>query len=146
MVMAATSAFAGEFLYSVIVNKTDGTKVEYQFADKPVATLEGDNMKMTCGGESVLYPFASIENLTFDKRSGVDGVTVDGNVAFGLTREALEASGLQEGTLVNIYDVSGALRASGAAGVDGSVSVSLDGLGSGVYVVKAGNNSFKFVR
>lgn len=146
----ATSASAFEYLYSVEVNKTDGTKVAYKFSQNPVVTVEGDDMKMTYDGgtQSVLYPFAEVVNLTFSKteNSGVDNVGVDGTVSFAVTRDALEATGLAEGTAVTIYDTAGAMRAQGNADADGSLTLPLGSLGQGVYVVKAGNNSFKFIR
>lgn len=147
MIAAATSAFAAEYVYSVIVNKTDGSKVEYKFSENPVATIEGDNMKMTYEGGAVLYPFAEIVNLTFEKEeSGVSNVADSVGISFAVTKERLEASGLESGTTVSVYDASGQLVAGGTAGADGTVTISIASLGSGVHVVSAGRETFKFVR
>lgn len=124
--------------------------MEYKFADSPVASIEGDDLKISFpySGETVLHAIADITNLTFDKVevNGIEGIFTKGSVTFGLTRDLLETAGHPAGTTLRIYDMAGTLHAEATCDADGSASVSIASLGQGVYLVKAGNNSFKFIR
>lgn len=146
-----TSA-AAVYTHTLVINKSDGTKVEYKFEDIPVAEILGDELKITVGltGESVIHPIVGMVNMTFDKQElggiGLVPVGDPGAVSFGISREALDVAGLAAGCDVMIYDVAGVLVAVGKAGVDGSVSVPLSGLGNGIYIVSAGKATFKFTR
>ena len=146
----AFGASAVDYTHTLIINKTDGTKVEYKFADVPVATLEGDDLKieLLTTSENVLYPIADIVNFTFEKElSGVDNISSDeGRGSFGITREALDVSGLASDTEISIYNAAGMLCVKAVCGDNGTVSVDISTLDKGVYVVNAGNNIFKFIR
>ncbi len=148
-----TSAFgvqATEYSNSLLVNKTDGSTVEYRFADVPVATIEGDDLKIEVlmTRESVLYPMNEIKNLTFKKEvSGVEGIVADGNhVMFGLSGDILEAAGLEAGTEIAIFDLGGVMRISAKADADGCATIKVSDLGQGVFLVKGGKHMFKFIR
>lgn len=148
-IAAAFSASAYE-QYFVQVNKTDGTEVRYWFLDVPVAQIEGDDLKFTMAmtHETVLYPFAEVNNLTFGKVDlAVEGIGTDHTgVSFAITAETLEMTGAAAGCEVAVYDAAGALRARGTADAAGALSLPVGQLDKGVYLVKAGNNSFKFIR
>lgn len=156
MIAAATvlaSAFgayaAGEYTHSVLVNLKEGDNVAYKFEETPVAQIDGDNLKITLGttGQSVLYPFADVVNLTFNKEvSGVAGVNDDATATFGLSSETLEATGLTAGTEISVFDAGGALRVRGTANDNGYAAVYVGNLDKGVYLVKAGKHTFKFIR
>lgn len=148
---SAITASAVDYKHKLIVNKTDGIKVEYKFEDTPVATIEGDDLKieLVSTKESVLYPIADLANLTFEKKEydSVESVGDDASrVSFGISRETLEVSGLAAGTSVSVHDLSGMLRATGVCDASGSATLDIGSLGSGVYIVEAGNNTFKFIR
>ncbi len=136
--------------YYVQVNKTDGTQERFWFYDMPVAQLEDDNLKFTMAQthETVLYPLAEVSNLTMGcVGMGVDGVGDDfSGVSFAVTAETLVMTGAAAGCEVAVYDTAGSLRARGAADAAGSLSLPVGHLDKGVYLVKAGKNSFKFIR
>lgn len=148
---AAMAVSAADYKHKLIVNKADGTQVEYRFEDTPIATVEGDDLKIELAStrESVLYPISDLANLTFEKKEydSVEGVGDDaGRVSFGISRETLEVNGLAAGVTVSVYDLTGMLRVSGVCDATGAVSLGIGSLGSGVYLVEAGNNTFKFIR
>lgn len=136
LIAASGMAAELEYSHSVVVNLKEGNSVSYKFEDIPVATIEGDNLKIEVSAthQSVLYPFADVVNLTFDKKpaSGVSEVESQGKVYFGITADALEAGGLEPGTTVNIYDTAGALRMSGTADGTGTALIATSGLDKGV--------------
>ena len=55
-------------------------------------------------------------------------------------------TGAAAGCEVTLYDMAGALRARVAADAAGTLSLPIGHLDKGVYLVKAGKNSFKFIR
>ena len=143
------TATAAEYSHSVLINLKEGGSVAYKFEDVPVATIDGDNLKITLAmtDESVIYPFANVVNLTFEKKeSGIANVKDNASVTFGITSESLEVWGLTASTQVSIFDATGALRATGAADEAGYVTIETSNLDKGVYLVKAGAHSFKFIR
>lgn len=149
IVAMAFNALAVEYTHVLVVNKKDGTNVEYKFTDMPVVTFEGENMKITLSSDDskVYHPIEDLKNLTFALTEDRAVGSVESNsVQFGLSNEALEAFGLEEGTRVSVYDMSGRLVGDAVADAIGFASVNLTGFDKGVYAVKAGNNSFKFAR
>lgn len=145
---AAFSASALEYNHSVLINCTDGTILEYKFNDCPVAFVDGDkvNIAVAVTQEQVSIPMANITNLTFNKVSGVESVKDDARISFGITRETLDVAGLEPSARVTVYDVAGVMRVQGICGADGCVTIAIGDLDSGVYVVSAGDKSFKFIR
>lgn len=141
-------ASALDYTYSLMVNLTDGSSVEYKFADTPSAVIEGDNFKIaTLTSDAVLYPIDDIVNITLQARETGKVVTLPENtLSFGLSSTTLEAFGLQKGQKVSLYSVAGLLRAESVAAADGTATIDISGLEKGVYLVKAGDKSFKFIR
>lgn len=152
MAAVVAAAFSANALtqYYVQVNKTDGSEERFWFYDIPVAQLEDDNLKMTVTmtQEAVLYPLTEVNNLTMGHVDlGVEGVG-DGftGLSFTITNETLEMTGAPAGCEVALYDMAGTLRACGTADAAGTLSLPIGHLDKGVYLVKAGKNSFKFIR
>ncbi len=144
----AFSASALEYNHSVLVNRTDGSKLEYKFHDCPVVFVEGNNINIsvTMTQEKVVIPMADIVNLTFNKVSGVESVIDDGRIFFGITHETLEVSGLEPSARVTVYDMAGMMCVQGTCDANGCVTIAIGDLAKGIYVVNAGDKSFKFIR
>lgn len=152
VVASVFTTYADElYAYTLKVNQKNGDQMTFKFQDEPVATIEGENLKislLTVAGEDILVPISNLENLTFEKNalSGVENMKAAAGVAFALTKTALNAEGLEAGTVVSIYAIDGRIAAQGVCDATGNCSISLENVAPGVYAVKAGNNSFKFVR
>lgn len=82
--------------------------------------------------------------LSFEHRheewSGVDDASV---TAGGMSRQGdmLVFDGLPEGTAISLFDTSGKALRHAVASIE--TSIPLEGLSPGVYVVKAGDKSYK---
>lgn len=141
------AAQAVEYDYSVFVNQKNGENVEYKFEDEPVASFDGENLVMNVIEQHISYPMADIVNLTIgktEKESGVADVKADMTVF--VSRDAVTIAGLEEGETVAVYDMAGMAVVGGKTDAAGNFSASLSELPKGVYIVKAGKNSFKFIR
>lgn len=142
------------YSHTVYITKADGTTVEHAFNLLPVATFEGDNMVIdfTMTDENggtiprVTYAMNEVKNISFTKTLGVDDIAADRNVRFGLTRDLLQVAGLEPGTAVAIYSVSGITVARATADTTGEAAISISSLTPGTYVVVAGTNTFKFIK
>ncbi|MCM1006048.1 MAG: hypothetical protein NC402_07115 [Prevotella sp.] len=78
--------------------------------------------------------------------AGIDAVTSNTAANVSITDEYVKVSGLNAGAVVNIYNVTGAIVATGAADADGNAYIALEGLGNGVFVATMPGTTFKFVR
>ncbi len=144
-------SWATDYAYTLVVNLTNGDKVSYLFENSPFAMIEGDDLKITevATMQEVVFPISDLINMTFEREEIPDGIKplLDaGKVAFGLTRSTLDAYGLEPGTELFIYDADGKLMIAGNSGSSREASLDISSLEKGVYVVKAGNYSFKFIR
>lgn len=148
----AFGASAADYAYTLVLNRADGTKSNFLFSDIPIATIEGDDLNIleNITGISVIVPIADIVNFTFEKElipDGVENVSLEAaRVSFALTRESLDVKGLSESTEVLIFDAKGALCVKGSSDSNGAITLDISSLDKGVFLVKAGNNSFKFIR
>lgn len=147
----AFGAAAADYAYTLVVNKTDGSKVNFLFENTPVASFDNDNLNIleSLSGLEFSYPLSEITDMTFDKElipDGVENINLgESDVAFGLSKETIDVFGLTAGSLVNIYDLKGTLRAQGIVNADKKASLSIAGLEHGAFIVKAGNHTFKFI-
>lgn len=151
-IMAMIFAFAGSAqevnAYALQVNTKDGTTVNYEFEYNPVVTFDGDNVVIIDDytGISTTYNMVDIENFTILKPElGVEKIAVP-DLVVKVYRECISIAGLAAGASVNIFNLAGSVVASSAAGENGSVTLAIDDLGSGVFVVSMPGNSFKFIR
>lgn len=146
----AFSSLAVNYTHSLIINKHDGTDVEYKFTDQPVASFDGNNLKITLNstGQTLFHPISDVANMKFTKYedTGVESIQPSANPSFGLTKDTLEASGIEAGTQVNVFDLNGAVVAKGIADASGIATLDISALPAGVYAVAAGKHAFKFVK
>ncbi len=134
LAMCAT-ALAGAHTLTIDGVTVDKTVATITFdGDKAILTF-GDNSSESHDLESVKLDFSSTTALT-DLSVGSLSVSVG---------ESILVSGVAEGTPMQVYNLRGVLVKSQTA--DGSeCSVSLEGLESGVYIFRAGNEIVKFVK
>lgn len=134
--------------YALLVNTKDGAVVEYSFEYTPEVTFDGDEIVVIDEdmAEGMRFNMADILNLTIKKPSVGVADVAKADMTIAVTKESLSVSGLAEGAVVSIYNMSGALVASATAGNDGAVVIAVDGLGAGVFMTTMPGNSFKFIR
>lgn len=148
MAVAAVFGAAASEGYSLLVNTKDGNVVKYAFEYTPEVTFDGDEMVVIDEdlAEGMRFNIADILNLSIEKPTvGVENVT-KADLTVAVTKQSLSVSGLKEGAIVCIYNMSGARVASAVAGNDGSVTIAVDNLGSGVFAATMPGNTFKFIR
>ena len=110
-------------------------------------TVESIVTRITFEGDNVVLHFKGGESQTADMDAVVLGVEYSPTTALGVLRGTvdnyLNLAGLDEGTVVSIYDAQGKLvRTTTVREAKAVLSVST--LRSGVYVLKAGRQIVKF--
>lgn len=119
----------------------DGTA--QQATVKSIA-FSGDNVVLSLSdGTSQTVDMASVV-INFGTSTGIQGL-VKSLSGLQLVGDALTLRGAEAGTAVAVYNLRGVRQAQGVAGQDATV-LSLVGLPKGVYVVKAGKQSVKFIK
>ena len=105
--------------------------------------------RITFDGDNVVLHFVGGDSQTADMDAVVVGfeysTTVSVNVLRGTVGNSLNLSGIDEGTVVTIYDAQGKTVATTTASQAKAV-FSVSTLKSGVYVLKAGRQAVKFIK
>lgn len=141
--LAVTTASA-EVKY-LIVSRTDGSQASFALADDPVVKNTASELTVESTASSITVPFTDLVNYTFSE-TGIDAVKEitteethsyrDGKVTF---------TGLTPGSQILVFSMDGREVLRSNADADGFASVDLSVLGSGVYIVRTGSSSFKFI-
>lgn len=135
------SAFADTVTQTVTVNGVEVTgKAVTQI------TFSGDNAVLTFSDNTTQKEDIGLISIAFDYTVDTSGI---GSVSMfnfsGMVDGRLQLGGLEAGTAISLYNVTGKKLASATA-ADGSVSIDVSGLSRGVYIVKAGTKVVKFMK
>lgn len=137
LVISGSAAAAGYDM--VVVHLNDGSKVDIALGENLKMKFTDNDLVVTGADADVTVPRSNIQYFMHESANAVSDVTADQTVRY--TGDALEISGLAEGTALSVVDAAGQVVRS--LTVNGDCQVSLGELPSGVYVVSYGKNSFK---
>ena len=129
----------------VLVWNSDSTYTVYKCTDHPSVAVNETNLVITVNGTDVLFPANEVRKFTFaeDGQTAIEDVTTQGT--YEITQDAITVDNLKDGIVMTIYDTNGRLIAQSKS-ANGTVSVNISNLPNGVYIVKAGNTNFKFLK
>lgn len=124
----------------ITIEDKDGTKTSFQLSLDPRLSFTSEALVLTCGDSRVEYPLDTFAKFSYtdDDETAVrefgssfsfDGDSGEGRIA--------------PGARVLIYNVSGTLLSETVADADGRFRLSFPG--SGLYIVRAGNQTFKYL-
>mgnify|MGYP001508583716 FL=1 len=110
--------------------------------------IKGDKLTIYCDGkETAIYDSGDIHKITFEQNSGIHDLKGDDSDSGMLTRDGatgIRLSGFIAGTQVGIYTIGGlCVRNLSIPDDNSDISIDLEGLNPGIYIVTAGNSSFK---
>ncbi|MDE5871306.1 MAG: T9SS type A sorting domain-containing protein [Muribaculaceae bacterium] len=149
LALAPVALVKADTSYSLLVNTLDGNTFEYAFEYLPIATFEGDEMIISDdrSAESMRYAMDNVLNMTIrSASSGVDGIAQSDHIRISTVNGILSVTGLDPETGMTVYDAAGKTVVSATADMNGCISISIENLGKGVYVVAMPGHSFKFIR
>lgn len=145
LLCALTMATASAQVRYLIVSRTDGSKASFALADDPVVKNTASELTVETTANTITVPFEELDCYTFSENgiSAVEEITAkeshsyrDGQVTF---------NGLKPGDRIYVYALDGHEVMRSCADYDGFASLNLRGLGTGVYIVRTGSSSFKFI-
>lgn len=126
MAVAAVGAHAQT---KMILHQKNGADIEINFADKPVATFEGNEMVLTTTKTTLRFSVSNLETTTYDD----GGATA---IIESITQLSPDAGPSL------IYDAEGRLVRTVPTGQP----VSFGSLPQGLYIIKNNNSSYKINR
>ena len=126
----------------------DGTTHTVRLASQPVICIDDDMLTVKGIWVDLSLPLSDVVRYTFEtyNYTAIEAVPEDSQAQINLDGEQLVINGLQAGAAVSIFDLQGKLLRQAILSADGHLSLSLGGLPTGVYVIKAGDMSYKIVK
>lgn len=140
--------FNSEPLYSqsLVIWQKDGTKVCYNLDESPKTTFTADDLVITTATTTINYLLSKIQRYTYEgAQLSVQNIKEQG-VSISHNGDNIIVKGLSKGKSVTINRVDGiqllAKRSDGSA----RLTLSLNSLPAGVYVIKADEITYKFLK
>lgn len=132
----------------MVLNASNGTKTEVLVKSISNISFSGSNMRFTTDQGPMQFDVLKLDNITFDLEANA-GETInrvfDDGVSITVCGCAIDVtSGNSDSVKVSVYNISGVCVMQGE-GV-GNVSLDLNSLTQGIYIVRANNKTVKFIR
>lgn len=130
----------------LVIWQKDGTKVSYDLDERPKTTFTSEDLVITTATATISYPLAKIQRYTYEGGGlSVQEVKVDG-IIISHEGDIVIVKGLTNGKSVTVYSIDGKqLKAKRSDGSD-SLTLSLANLPAGVYMIKADEITYKFLK
>ena len=136
---------------TVSIYQKDGQVVAFAFSERPVVSYNGNDLVLTTAKTTVQFPIYLLKKLQFDE----DWVNSDENVATTIEQKEpdvlvgfhdgmLTISGGEPNTQVTLYSVKGMMVGQWRLDDAGCATISMQGMGKDVYIVKTNRLTFKF--
>ena len=123
----------------------DGTKIALSRIGFLLVSDQSDAFSIVCNDGEVIYQVASV-SFVQGEPTGISSATTGAQqtLQLNVASSSLQLRGCQPGTDITIYDVSGKTVRQEVLPSDGTISIV--GLPAGIYVLKAGSASVKFLK
>jgi len=136
------SAYA-DGISELLLTTRSGKAASFSLDSRPKVTMTATDVVLAFDGMEVRYPLKDFVRFCFlGDEVGVADIRKDA-VRYSVTPSEVKAEGMNAGDRLAVYTQGGVLLASATSAADGRASVSVSGLPKGVYIVKAGDKSFK---
>lgn len=109
--------------------------------------FSGDNATLTYSDNTTATESMDVISILLSYDAAKPSAISDVNVFEfnGIVGGNLQVGGLESGTPVQVFSITGKVCATGVA-QDGQASIDVSSLGRGLYIVRAGNQAIKFVK
>ena len=151
LILALLAAVTGSrAVNGVWVERIDGGKQCFLFADYPVITCTTDLLVVTTPTATVEFPVADLRRYYFTgdgeaTATAIRNVEQSGGMAplIRVTAAGAQLSGFAPQTAVDIYDTAGRLLDRRQIASDGTLAVSLSDQPKGIYIIKTNQTTLK---
>jgi len=141
--MAAESDAPNAF----VVWTADGEKVSFLLSDSPVTTFSDTDIIITSATTQVEYSKTGVAKFTLERIDTSLSPSVQATTG-SMTRQAgaFVFENFAPHTAVCLSGLGGTMVYSGTMSAEGSLTLPTSGLAAGIYIIKAGDKSYKFTK
>ena len=142
------TAQADDATQRLVVWLKNGQKVYHDLTDEPETRFNNGMLMLSTAKVSISYPIADVVRYTYEgTMTAINAPKVKpGEVRFSQGNDQMAFDGLTPGTQMQLYAPDGKLLRTQKAETGKTSVVSLKGLPAGLYVVKIGDASYKFMK
>lgn len=131
----------------LVVWQKDGKKAYFDLTEEPRTTFENGLLVVSTNTFRTEYQRSNVLRYTFEGYFPDDIETPVGNSqGYRQDGDNISIYGMPEGTVVELFDTSGALLGRSTSNGSESINFTLAGRQKGVYLVKCGEQVLKFMK
>ena len=132
----------------LVVWLKNGQKVVHDLADKPETRFNAGYLMLSTDKVSISYPLTEVLRYTYEGNIPVVAVPSikPGEMRFQQGADEMRFDGLAAGTVMEVYSTDGKLLRTQKAVQGQTAVISLKGQPAGLYIVKIGDASYKFMK
>ena len=141
-------ASADDETQRLVVWFTNGTKVTHELTDEPETRFNNGMLMLSTKKVSISYPIAQVLRYTYEGKTPLVNVPTvkPGEIRFSQGTDEMRFDGLAAGTVLELYSPDGKLLRTQTAASGQPAVVSVKGQPAGLYIVKVGDASYKFLK
>lgn len=140
----ATSAFAADI--SICLQFKDGKSETIILADHPVITFSDEHLHLNLQSIEFSYVLADLKGYNLiSEEAYIDRISCENLDIYCNGREIQIPAAKANETLI-LYSLNGDIISQLMPDVDGPLTISLNILAPGIYILKHGDHSFKFIK
>lgn len=140
------SGWAEEQVSTLDVWTKNGEKITYYLSEHPVATYSDNDLVLKTDKLTVSYPLTELHKFTFGSEATSVETTPLTDGQMQMQKGTLCLAGFHAGEKVSIYNIGGQNVMNATISSDGTATLFIESLATGVYVVKAGSITHKIIK
>ena len=146
LVAACLPALAQDYWF--VVWTGSGGRISYPLTERPKVTHSGETLTVTTTATAVEYPKQAVSKFTLSDTEigGVERISADRAGELSRKGNTMELSGFAAGSTVNVFNTGGQRLISECTLEDGTLSLDLSPLGSGIYIISTGSITHKIIK
>lgn len=130
----------------LVIWQKDGSKVSFNLDEQPKTTFTADNLVITTATSTLNYPLAKIQRYTYEGAAlSVRDFKTEG-IAISHEGNMVMVKGLAIGKTVAVYRMDGTQILTKRSDNSDLLTISLGNLPTGVYMIKVGEITYKFLK
>ena len=146
LVTVSLPAFAQGYWF--VVWTGSGGRISYPLTERPKVIHSGESLTVTTTATTVEYPKSEVSKFTLSdtELGGVESISADRAGELFRKGNTVELSGFAVGTTVSVFTVSGQRIISECVSADGTLSLDLSPIKSGIYIISTGSITHKIIK
>ena len=148
LAITATATWGQGVSKRLVLWQKSGEKVYFDLNDMPETTFENGMLVIKTNNASVQYHLENILRYTFEGtgNTGINLQPSERSISISQNGDEVTMRNLNEGTTVTVYAANGTLLEQRTVSGRSPLTLSVAQRPAGVYIVKAGNETFKLMK